>query len=517
MTDPHNNTEQSLVLLNVQSIQNYILAGDKLKDMIGGSALVDLLTGSPDSLLHKAINEITGEPPVEEIFLRDGGGAASLVLPKKDADTLAQIWPLLVHLHAPGVRTSVHVEPVAETLEATQQSAYKQLHRVRNRIPPTLPQAGPLVSRSERTGLPAVPSDEKLRGGKEGDQSLDLSSVRKRSHIQSPNPFTNRDRGSSPQDFEDITAGAHTNYLAIVHMDGNGLGKLLQGLRKENKGKPDEEFRKNSLDFSRNLDNAAKAALEQTEKQFLENQWKEMQFRPYRKILCAGDDITIVIRAEDAIDFTQSLIEKFESLSKKVRPEGLTAAAGIAFVHDHFPFHMGYGLAESLCGFAKDHAGRHVSSLAFHRVTNSSTGDYENLVIPNELKFGEIRITANPYLLKNNGNTHHSVAELKALVDAISNPAFPKGAVRETVREATFARNNKESMETTVRNRMERIKEIVSRRDKNAWESFERAVQAFVPSVEKAPKLSNYFFIGDMTPLHDALEIKALIPGSKES
>ena len=208
-------------------------------------------------------------------------------------------------------------------------------------------------------------------------------------------------------------------------------------------------------------------------------------------------------------------MNEFETLSRDIRPQGLTAATGIAFIKNHFPFHLGYQLAESLCSFAKTEAGRELSSLAFHRVTGSSTGDYQEQVIPSELKFGDILLTANPYLLQKGKANLPCIDDLLNLVDSLTGTHFPKGAIRETVREATFAKLDENNMESSVKSRMERIKEVVTRRNEQAWSNYLDALEAFKTSCGGGSELRSDFFIGNMTPLNDALELKALTPATK--
>ena len=79
--------------------------------------------------------------------------------------------------------------------------------------------------------------------------------------------------------------------------------------------------------------------------------------------MAAGDDLTVVLDARIAVEVVARYLDAFHELTQTgvVREvvqrttgrDRLTAAAGIAVVKPHFPFHQAYDLAEQLCAVAK--------------------------------------------------------------------------------------------------------------------------------------------------------------------
>ena len=73
---------------------------------------------------------------------------------------------------------------------------------------------------------------------------------------------------------------------------------------------------------------------------------------PMRPILLDGDDFTFICTADLAIPIAAGFMEQL-SLLQKEKTKKITACAGIAFVHSHFPFYEAYKIAEESCSRAK--------------------------------------------------------------------------------------------------------------------------------------------------------------------
>lgn len=112
-------------------------------------------------------------------------------------------------------------------------------------------------------------------------------------------------------------------------------------------------------------------------------------FIPIRPIVLNGDDLTIIIRGDLAIQYTNEFLQEFEKVTaKELQSEfgsGLTACAGIAFIKSSYPFYYGYALAENLCARAKNKAKKlnedsAPSCLMFHKVQDSFVENYEEII-----------------------------------------------------------------------------------------------------------------------------------------
>ena len=164
------------------------------------------------------------------------------------------------------------------------------------------------------------------------------------------------------------------NFIAVVHIDGNLMGKKVQEndkeLRKILDGISDPEkkldmYREKKQEFSEKIDKLFKGAyndmqnvvkkqiengnlkdlsLEETK----ENGEKQINF-PIRRIIRAGDDICFVSEGKIGIECA---VEYMKALWKRSEGEN-SACAGVAIVHQSYPFYKAYEIAESLCSSAK--------------------------------------------------------------------------------------------------------------------------------------------------------------------
>lgn len=164
------------------------------------------------------------------------------------------------------------------------------------------------------------------------------------------------------------------NFIAVVHIDGNLMGKKVQENDKELRkildriSDPEKKldmYREKKQEFSEKIDKLFKGAysdmqnvvkkqiengnlkdlsLEETK----ENGEKQINF-PIRRIIRAGDDICFVSEGRIGIECA---VEYMKALWKRSKGEN-SACAGVAIVHQSYPFYKAYEIAESLCSSAK--------------------------------------------------------------------------------------------------------------------------------------------------------------------
>lgn len=163
------------------------------------------------------------------------------------------------------------------------------------------------------------------------------------------------------------------NFIAVVHIDGNLMGKKVQEndkeLRKILDGISDPEkkldmYREKKQEFSEKIDKLFKGAysdMQDVVKKQIENGnlkdlsleevvngEKQINF-PVRRIITAGDDICFVSEGKIGIECA---VEYMKALWKRSEGEN-SACAGVAIVHQSYPFYKAYEIAESLCSSAK--------------------------------------------------------------------------------------------------------------------------------------------------------------------
>lgn len=423
-------------LFEAKSIQSYILDSGKLRDLVGASELVDMLCGTllDDALMACGLAEATEVEDETVIgdsiaFARKAGGAFYAFSGDQESiGRLAALWPLAVQQHAPGLAFDQARGKGQDAYAAfcsaygkpdkgghTTSSSTQGLRQARSRALAELPQAGPLVLRSQRTGRPAVEVSPDPDGEPE---PLDAATARQRwalSHgkgsliAKLAPPDSGLRVEDWPQNMEPGESSAFpfegdNRYIAVIHADGNGLGQLLIDLEDrvcERRGEYLRAFRRLSDEIERATCGAVQKAVED----HLLPAWRKQEKHrmvPARPIVLGGDDLTMIVRADLALPFTRSFLIEFEKRASAAMqalrqldlpvPERLTACAGIAYIKAGQPFYLGASLAEGIAAAVK----RQVkeidkrappSSLAWHRITTAMIDDYER-VLERELTIG---------------------------------------------------------------------------------------------------------------------------------
>jgi hypothetical protein len=170
-----------------------------------------------------------------------------------------------------------------------------------------------------------------------------------------------------PTRFDEVAGD--DNFLAVVHIDGNAMGTRVAGLYEH--GAADWDRCCRSLrQFSRGIQADFETAFRQMVETVLAAGYDAEQL-PLRPIILAGDDVCFVTAGNLGLECARVFLEKLTALTNEEDGQPYAACAGVALVHQKYPFHLAYDLAESLCSNAKrfcaalDPAGR-VSAMDWH-------------------------------------------------------------------------------------------------------------------------------------------------------
>jgi len=184
-----------------------------------------------------------------------------------------------------------------------------------------------------------------------------------------------------PLSFEELGGSkGSSNFIAVVHIDGNGMGNRVLEYQKTLPGSPEKWdcFCKELKTFSNDIDNAFKEAFRDMngilafnlqketsdekntdkkgtgEKNLLNEKLETLKdgVLPIRRIITSGDDICFVAEGRIGIECAAVFLEKLAAKEGKDK-KAYAACAGVAIVHRSFPFYRAYDLAEQLCGNAK--------------------------------------------------------------------------------------------------------------------------------------------------------------------
>lgn len=156
--------------------------------------------------------------------------------------------------------------------------------------------------------------------------------------------------------------------LAVIHADGNGLGRLFLNLHSITDG--DDEFAEWTTALSEGVATCTRIALDAA----LAALPRDARGRvPLVPIVVGGDDVTVVCDARAALDFTEQYLRSFRDATREAADIShilaaavsagllgenqsmpcLSASAGVAVVKPHFPFWSAYELAAGLAASAK--------------------------------------------------------------------------------------------------------------------------------------------------------------------
>jgi hypothetical protein len=408
----------------IQGIQGYIFKTNKLKEIIGGSEMVECIC---TELFYNTAG-ISMPADDDNIILSAAGNIKYIFEDEQKCKDFVRIFPKVVMDYAPGITISQAVVSfIGDDFSKEIQLLENKLKSKRNRVPLTTEIGFMALERARRTG--GVGTDYI-------DNEVVDSSIQKKVEASDNLTLFQKMTGFKPKvteiafDIEDISKLGNNSWIAVIHADGNGLGHILQS---------HGQFlvkNKKFAQFSKAIDDATKIAVKKAfedivrvdcEKKCLayeQKHQKKLNYSyPIRPIVIGGDDLTVIIRADLAFEFTKVFLKCFEdesaSLFKfiglKEFEEGLTACAGIAFIKESYPLHYGLHLAEQLCDDAKKKVKKQnddglimnpkygqmpKSALAFFKVQDSFVEDLKELKERTlQTKYG-LSYYYGPYLLE---------------------------------------------------------------------------------------------------------------------
>lgn len=386
----------------VQGIQDFIFKTNELKHIVGASELVEQICTS-------AFDEFAKNG---ESVVRAAGNIKFIFNDEADCKKAVKEFPKKVMTMAPGITISQAVVAYSGDFSKAIDDIEALLKVQRNKPSRSVSSGLIGIKRANNTGLPVIKIQEE-------DQKVvykDESTVQKEC-FQDVKGLCEKSFGKTSllakgvaYNISDITD--KNDWIAIIHADGNGLGKVVQAV-----GKQKDVFR----EFSQQLDIATKEAANKAFES-VADKFKEKTIIPIRPVVLSGDDMTVIIRGDLALDYANAFITAFEETTKhhlgKILQEQhvfaddkdyLTACAGIAFIKSSYPFYYGYQLAEDLCGQAKKDTkaiyGAETnylppSCLMFHKVQDSFIIDYKDIIERELTAKDGLSFKAGPYYIQ---------------------------------------------------------------------------------------------------------------------
>jgi hypothetical protein len=417
----------TVTVLDTTGIQPYIFGSNRLRENIGASYLVSQAT---DNWVREALNTLkkdinqevyafdpdnhqpNAKPYIEddglaaELVYAGGGNTVLLFSDKKYAVKFTQILSKRILEEAPGINLVV----VHKDFDWDSKSLYEEIQNVmkndldvkkRSRIP-SAPLLGLGVTATCRsTQLVAVGMSEKFEDdepyliSREIDAKLNVIS-KANSKLQEmfatslgsyKFPMRTDKMGRSEGD---------SSYVAVVHADGNNMGKRFQEFGK-NLSNRDYIIAIRKLSHSVNQAgiNALKKVVEILVKSIdldadgtrkIKGKFEiKDNYLPFRPLVYGGDDVTFVCDGRLGLELGAIFLQEFEKQPVVDNEDGknpLTACAGICVVKTHYPFARAYQLSQDLCRkakkFVKDKQGN-FSALDWHLAASGLSGSISEI------------------------------------------------------------------------------------------------------------------------------------------
>jgi hypothetical protein len=419
----------TVTVLDTTGIQPYIFGSNRLRENIGASYLVSQANDSwAREALEKLKNQIKQEvyafnpeqhqpeakPHIEhdelaaELVYAGGGNTVLLFSDKQYAVQFTQILSKIILEEAPGINlVAVHKE-----FDWDNQSLYEVIQdlmkndldtKKRSRVP-SAPLLGLGVTATCRsTQLVAVGMSEKFEDdepyliSREIQKKLDAVRLANR-QLRKRLLNTGSEVYEFPlrTDYMGRSAG-DSSYVAVIHADGNGMGKRFQ---KFGKDKCNRDYIIAMRKLSHSVDQAGMTALknvvdilvksieiDKNGKRKVKGQFEiKDNYLPFRPLVYGGDDVTFVCDGRLGLELATIYLEELE---KQPIADGkpIKACAGICVVKTHYPFARAYQLSEDLCrqskGFVKEERKKSVkedfSALDWHLAASGLIGSISKI------------------------------------------------------------------------------------------------------------------------------------------
>lgn len=321
--------ERTLVILEVSRKQDYIFSSKKLKENAQRSAQISYVTSS--DFFRRAAGDLYRE---EDNLVYAGGGHTVLQFDSPDrARTFVQQVTGAAMDAFRGLELFAKQMPYddgrtpGENLKELSRQLEKKKALRRNSF------------RYTALGVEEL-NPETFQPRRKGDDTA----------LSSPDVLEPPEGYRFPKEFSEL-AGTDS-FIAVVHIDGNAMGRRVDQVYQaagEDWTVCCEKLRRFSEGIQRDFETAFVGTVEELIRQ---GRCKK-EILPIRPVILAGDDVCFVTAGNLGLECARVFLEKLTALSNRVDGTNYAACAGVTLVHQKYPFHQAYQLAEELCSNAK--------------------------------------------------------------------------------------------------------------------------------------------------------------------
>ena len=367
-----------LTILEVSGKQNYIFSSNKLKDNVHRSAEIAYMT-SMEGIM--GLTKGTGTF-AEDNLVYAGGGHTVLEFPDEEsAVSFGRVFSRRVHEYFPDADLFIRTVPYNDQLKPGEnlEELTKALERKKSVRRASFHQGS--------FGIEKIQTDT-LKPDRQGTAEQKAVRIEIDGHEREFSRALLPDGYTVSYKFENLGGSrGDSNFVAVVHIDGNGMGKRVQDFYERQKNLSWDAFRQKVCEFSTAIADDYTDAFREMNKKVgdaiqngllndldLQKEDDSETYFPVRRLITSGDDICFVCDGRIGISCARAFIEALAQKKNKADGEGYHACAGVAMVHAKYPFFRAYDLAESLCSNAKNFNalvspadnGRNISSIDWH-------------------------------------------------------------------------------------------------------------------------------------------------------
>ena len=367
--------KKCLSLFDVTGIQEFVFGPKKLTENIGGSYYVQRLFEEKliDILKHKGIEtdweskgdlKILSGGSIKGEIVYIGGGNAMVIF---DSKTLAvEVTKVLSVTLLEDTQSTLgvavaHLETDLDDFQKDRKELSRILQWEKARFLHSVPLRGISITEECADGLPT-------KGKKNKDKNYVSETTANKQKLAEDDEYFDSllpSGYSFPKQFDDLGQKEGESHIAVIHIDGNSMGRFIDDEIDKTGDYSDavSRMRKVSLGIKELYRNTFKEMLKDivavtNSSQVLKKKLKlKGNNLPIRPIILSGDDVTFVCDGRIGLQLAARFLKTLSEMEIDFADEKeLSACAGIAIVKSHFPFHRAYELAEELCSSAKKKA-----------------------------------------------------------------------------------------------------------------------------------------------------------------
>jgi hypothetical protein len=366
-----------LTVIDVSGIQKYIFGSNRLKEIIGASEIVNQATDK-DGWIKSFLNS------KDELIYAGGGNALIIFADIDRAKEFTRKYTHQILTEARGLEVVIAhssdfgMDDLTPTILARRDEVFETLAQKKANRQTSSPLLGlAITAQCVSTGGVASFFDKDRKKYVSEESRLKLKTVTdanenlvKKLGLEEVTDWKSLD---IPLDFDNLgrTQG-ESSFIAVVHTDGNGMGKRVI---EAGTGKDNKECIEKMRQFSESIELANRQALQKAvrlllwhidsgNKTFTDKYGETFDLIinektgngcfPFRPLIFGGDDLTFVCDGRIALALTAFYLKELAKIKLSDDKPPIYGRAGISIVKTHYPFSRAYQLAEELAANAKE-------------------------------------------------------------------------------------------------------------------------------------------------------------------